>query len=382
MNAPPSESAPFAVQRVVDSPYFTNREVETRRVLEAMRGAGRLVLYGERRQGKTSVIRRAAQRVRDEGGVVLEADAWTVDSLDALTRALLASVPASWLVGERVGRLIRTLRGALVLTADAQGRPQLALAGSGMADPHPDERFRAVLEGLDGIAAGGDTPVGVVIDEFQHLDALHPRAVPMLRSVVQDTPNLAWLFAGSVVGAVEEMIGPQGPFHAIERLEVKGIDEDHLVEWMRHRFGTHGVEAAADTVRTLYERAGPVTEYVLRLANRVHRRARPRGRAEPDDVDVAFDEIVAEQESSYGIIWDKMSRTKRLVLQAVARGEQHLASREVLDRYGISGASAAGYAVGELRSDAVLAPGKPYRISDPFLAAWIRMVTRAPTRAG
>lgn len=372
------ESRPFAVQRVVERPFFTDRDVETRRVLDAMNGTGRLVLYGERRQGKTSIIRRAAQRVRERGGVVLEADAWTVDSLDGLTRVLLASVPATWLVGERVGQLVQALRGLIVLTADSKGRPQLALAGPGAVDPHPEERFRSVLEGLDAAAAGTDAPVVVVIDEFQQLGALGPQAVPALRAVVQDTPNLAWVFAGSVVGLVEEMIGPRGPFHAIERLEVKGIDEAHLVSWMADRFRTHGVDVAADTVRTIYERTGPVTEYVLRLASRVHRRSRERGSAGPEDVDVAFEEIVAEQESAYGIIWDKMSRTKRLVLRAVARGEQHLASRAVLERYRISGASAAGYAINELRSDAVLAPGKPYRISDPFLAAWIRSVTTEP----
>ena len=378
MNLGRPESSPFAVQRVVERPFFTDREAETRRVLEAMRGAGRLVLYGERRQGKTSIIRRAAHRVRDQGGVVLEADAWTIDSLDALTRILLASVPSSWLLGERVSRLVRTLRGLIVLTADAKGRPQLALAGPGSSDAHADERFRAVLEGLDEIAGRSEGPVVVVIDEFQHLDALHARAVPMLRSVVQDTPHLAWIFAGSVVGLVEDIIGPDGPFHAIERMEVSGIDEDHLTTWMHDRFASHGVDVPEATVRAIYERAGPVTEYVLRLASRIHRRARSRGHAAAEDVEAAFAEIVAEQESSYGIIWDKMSRTKRLVLQAVARGEQHLASRVVLERYGITGASAAGYAVNELRSDAVLAPGKPYRISDPFLAGWVRTVTREP----
>jgi hypothetical protein len=37
--------------------------------MEAMRGRGRLVLYGEHRTEKTSVIARAAERVRGEGGV-------------------------------------------------------------------------------------------------------------------------------------------------------------------------------------------------------------------------------------------------------------------------------------------------------------------------
>lgn len=378
MSHTPSDEPPFATQRVVDPPFFTDRDAETRRVLDVMRTAGRIVLYGERRQGKTSIIQHAARRIEQAGGVVLQADAWTVDSLEGLSRALLASAPSSWLVGERAMQLVRTLRGLVVLSADSKGRPQISVAGTGASDLHPEERFADVLRGLDRTAERAAEPVVVVIDEFQHLDSLHPRAVPILRGVVQSTPHLAYVFAGSVVGLVEAMIGPQGPFHAIDRMRVGGIDAEHLTLWIRDRMATHGVRTSERTVERLYDRAGPVTEYVLRLAARVHRRARRRGRAGTDDVDAAFDEIVAEHESSYGIIWDKMSRTKRLVLQAVARGEQHLASRAVLQRYRITGASAAGYAINELRSDAVLAPGKPYRISDPFFAAWIRAVTADP----
>jgi hypothetical protein len=73
-----------------------DREAEVARVVEAMRGRGRLVLYGERRMGKSSVIARAAERVRGDGGVVLTADAWTLAGLDELNRALMAAVPGNW----------------------------------------------------------------------------------------------------------------------------------------------------------------------------------------------------------------------------------------------------------------------------------------------
>ena len=67
---------PFVTQQLAGGAHFTDREREVSRVLDVMRTAGRLVVYGERRMGKSSLIRRAAERVQEAGGVVLSADAW------------------------------------------------------------------------------------------------------------------------------------------------------------------------------------------------------------------------------------------------------------------------------------------------------------------
>jgi uncharacterized protein len=363
---------PFSTQRIALDEYFTDREREVARVLEAMRTRDRLVLYGERRMGKSSVIARAADRIRSEGGVILSADAWAVDNLDDLNRAFLQSVPADWLVGDRLSALLQSLRALVAVTVDDSGRPSLQFSGGGAPDARAAERLARILGGVDRIAAGHDGPVVVVVDEFQRVEDVEEGSGGLLRRIVQETPHLSYVFAGSIVGLVMELLGPQGPFHAIDRLEVKGIDPDHLIPWIGHRLESHGVRVAPAAAEAVYELGGPVTEYVIRLAKGVYRRGRERSAVTPAVVHAAFDEVVADYAGSYELIWDPLATTKRQVLRAVADGEQKLTSRAVMDRYEMSSSSAATQAVMALRHDGLLAPGKPFRVSDPFFAAWIR----------
>jgi hypothetical protein len=362
---------PFRTQRVAAGPFFTDREREVRRVVDAMRGRQRLAVYGERRQGKTSVIARAAERLREGGGVVVMADAWMASDLAALNRDLVRSVPGWWLVGEKAQGLLRSLAGRVVLSADEHGNPQLGFSGGPGRDDRPEETFERVLRALEEAAIGGGEAVAVVIDEFQEVASLHPRGGALLRGVMQDTPGLAYVLAGSIMGAVEELIGPKGPLQGIDRLEVGGIDPDHLIPWLHHRLETHGVGCDRAVAEAIYDRAGPVTEYVVRLAKVVHRTGLAEGEASLDTVSGAFQEIIADQEGAYELIWAKLSPSKRSVLRALAAGETRLTSRAVLDGYGLGSSAAATYAINELRADGILAPGKPFRISDPFFHAWI-----------
>lgn len=153
------------------------------------------------------------------------------------------------------------------------------------------------------------------------------------------------------------------------------MDPEHLVPWIEHKMEANDVEVLAGTGSRIYEIAGPVTEYVLRLAKVVHRRARQAGgkkEASPHLVEAAFQEVVADFRGSFELIWAHLSPSKKQVLRAVANGEQHLTARDVVQRYGLGSSSVASYAINELRDGAFLAPSKPYRISDPFLAGWIR----------
>jgi hypothetical protein len=192
----------------------------------------------------------------------------------------------------------------------------------------------------------------------------------VLRSAVQETPGVGYVFAGSAVGLVMELIGPGGPFHAIDRLEVGGMARDHLVPWLRHRFESNGVRITEALAGALYDRAGPVTEYIMRLAKVTYLRA--DGAVTAATLEDAFAEVVADYEGSFELIWDGLSSSKRQVLRAVAAGEEQLAARAVMDRYGLSSSAAASYAIRTLRHDGILAPGKPFRVSDPFFAAWVR----------
>jgi uncharacterized protein len=366
---------PFKTDQIVKSPHFTDRENETRRVIRAMRHRERLVLYGERRQGKSSIIARAADKLRAEGGIVISVDVWKLENLEGLNRAILSAIPASWLTGKRLETLGRSLRGVFSLSFDDEGRPVVALGAGRVHDPHPEETLESILRALDEIASQGDAAVVVVIDEFQHLDRLRPDGSALLRSITQETGKLSYVLAGSIVGMVTDLIGPKGPFHGVDRIQIKEIDPSYLGSWIDHRLQTHGVEAEAGLGALIIERAGPVTEYVMRLAKVVHRIGLEAGRADHRTTQLAFDEIVSDQDGTFDLVWDKVSTTKRQILRGIADGEERLTALIFLQRYGIGSSSAASHATRELRNDGILAPGKPHRVSDPFFAAWVRRRT-------
>lgn len=328
--------------------------------------------------GKSSVIAHARERFEGDGGVVIAVDAWTLDDLGELNRAILRSLPAGWLVGERAQRLLHALRSLVSLSVDEDGRPVLGLTGAVREPGDPAGTLARILRGIDALAEEEARPVAVVIDEFQRLTELHEAAGGVLRGAVQETGHVGYVFAGSIVGLVMDLLGPKGPFHAMDRLQIGAIDAGHLTGWMAHRFEANGVRASEAVVRSLVERAGPVTEYILRLAKVAFRRSLEDGVLTSSVVDRAFDEVVADYAGSFELIWDGLSRGKRQVLRAVAAGEQQLTSREVMERHELASSSAASYAIKELRYDGLLAPGKPFRVSDPFFAAWVLGNAMAP----
>lgn len=375
---------PFRTDQVVEAPYFADRDEETNKLLRVMRNRERIVLYGERRQGKSSVITRAARRLESEGGVVIMIDAWKVEDLNGINRAILKAVPFGWVKGTRLELLIRAFRGVVGLMPNEEGRPVLGLVGlSAHRDPHPDETLERILKGLNDVAGESKTPVVVVIDEFQNLEKIRTNGGALLRSIVQETGHLSYVFAGSMVGLVMNLIGPKGPFHGIERIEIGEIRADYLATWIQERSKSCGVEWTSDASPFLVAKAGPVTEYILRLAKAVHWiGTQSKGAVMPDTIDQAFAEIVADMDGTFDLIWSKMSNTRRKVLRGIADGEVRLTTDHFLSRYHLGSSSAASRGERELRDDGILAPGKPPRISDPFFAEWISKHGEIPLPLG
>jgi hypothetical protein len=364
-------SQPFPVARVAATPDFADRAREVRAVSQAMRSGGRLVLYGERRQGKSSILARASATAQRRGQVVATADAWRADTIRGVARQLLASLPRRILVGKRVSGTLRALAGLVQLSVAEDGRPTLSLA-RGSDTREPWAVLEGILSGLDRVGREMRTPTVVVLDEFQQLEGLEKGSIQRLRGITQELQHTAFILAGSIVGMVTEAIGPRGAFHGIPSLEIRGIDPDYLVPWVRDRLATGDFRMEPGVAEAIYELAGPVTEYVMQLGNRVWSRGVEQGAVGVDDVARVMDQLVRDDAGRMELLWNQMSRGKRALLRALAAGEERLTSREVMERYGFRNSAAVSRAMDALRRDAIVAPRGENRISDPIFARWVR----------
>lgn len=358
---------PFKVG--VPEAAFTDRADEMSRVLDAMRAGGRLIVYGERRLGKTTLLRRAAERIAREGGVVVYVDAWAAADAAAVARRILEQLPRSWLLGERAADLLRTLAGMVTLgVSSTSGAPVIRL------DPGqrrlPDDAVQRLIRALDGAAGHADGPVVLVLDEFQKLEDRTGIAPAELRGLAQECGHLAVILSGSAQGTIVELMAPDAPFYGVPALEVGPIDGAHLARWLRSKLERAGVEISPGASRRIVERAEGITSYVLELGNQVA--AAAEGPVTPDVVDAAFRAVSRARAAQYELIWDGLNAHARNLLVALAHGEEALTGQDVRERYRLPASSTVVYHLDQLRARAILRPIRTPAIADPFFRAWIR----------
>jgi hypothetical protein len=297
---------PFRVGHHVRGAFFTDRADELRIVLRTMGSGGRLLVWGPRRMGKSTVIGVAADRVRSQGGVVLSADLATVTSVAEAADRLLAAVSREERWHERLASWVRSFAPVVTLGADIAGRPRLrvALETRDQRGERERELLSGVIDRVDAVAAEHEQPVALVLDEVQQLGRIGGEAAEwLLRNRMQEHRHTAYVCAGSHESLVREMLQPKRAFYDFfEMLHVGPIDAEHLGRWIDDRLSGASVEARGVGPRVVDE-AGPRTQDVLLVARTLWFRASAAGRASPLDVGAAIDEIVTAEDAALRRTW-------------------------------------------------------------------------------
>lgn len=367
---------PFRIGEHVRVPYFTNRAAEVRAVRDAMRERGRLLVWGPRRMGKSSVIGVAAQRFCREGGIVVATDLATATSLTDAAERLLQAVAREKRWHDRLAAWAKSLGPVVTLSWDAAGRPRLSL-GVESRPRGPDAQrnlMERVLDQIEKVAAGEDQPVVVVLDEFQRLSELDGDAAEwLLRQRMQEHRHTGYVCAGSREHLVRELLQPQRAFYKFfDLLHVGPLEEDHLSEWIDHRLTRAGV-AATGVGTAIVKQVGPRTQDIVQTARAVWFATVMRGKVRPSDVTSAILEIVAGEEPALRRIWDDLSGVQQRVLRAVAAGAHQLHSTETRTTFRLGASSSVATAVDSMVGRSILERSDvEVRFDNPFFRIWVQ----------
>lgn len=381
---------PFRIDGVVEPPYFTDRAEEVKRIRRALeRPPSKLLVYGERRMGKTSALHVARMAVERAGGAVVFADLSTVSSpadmanrvLDAATRSL----GRSW--SNFLGELTSRLRVRLELVPDPATGLAIPRVEAGLRSREAGEQvesFVGLLDALEGMAEDRGATLGVVLDEFQELHRFGGESAEWrLRGVIQHHRRLGYVLAGSDASLIRSMLGENRAFYELfEPLHFGAMDPAHLARWIDERMeaGGAGVKGLG---RRVLEVTGSRTRDAVRLARAAYEVSGARtssdrtGGDEEGSVELArraLERVVAEEDDRMRVVWDNLTELQQNVLRAVAWNQAGLTARETLDRFGLGhGGSARNSALalekqGLLRKSEVEAG---YSFDSPFARAWV-----------
>ena len=350
----------------------------------------KLLVYGDRRMGKTSTLRVAIAEHGADGGLAGLADFSTATSYADLANRILGV--ATKALGRRWRDIALDFSGRLGTSLDTgidlisqlpTASLRAGLRNAGVAEQR--DALARVLDSIEAICAQRGVSLGLVLDEFQEIHRLGGEEAEWhLRGVIQHHQHISYIVAGSRTHLIERMISPSGAFYKVfDVLAIGPIDTDILAAWIDRSMtsggvGTEGV-GTGGVGRELIRVAGPRTRDVIQLARKVFDIAvqEEDGAVNADLVGRAFSEVVQDESEPLQALWNSYSPAQENVLRAVAAGAAALTSADTLQRFSLRSSAAATQSAASLIEKGVLvqtAPGS-YRCDSPFQRGWV--VTRA-----
>ena len=159
---------PFIYGGRVSGDAFCNRESEIRELLEAIRGRQHVIIYSQRRFGKTSLVWKILEETQKEGIIPVYADLYPISTLGEFIEEYAKAIARTLSMHEKAKRLMRELFSRLHLSMgiDTAGNPQWSV---GFDRSRESETFDEVVSSMENYLKRKGKYGVVVFDEFQQI---------------------------------------------------------------------------------------------------------------------------------------------------------------------------------------------------------------------
>jgi hypothetical protein len=377
---------PFVYGEVVPAAAFVNRLAELDRLAADLAAGQKIFLISPRRYGKSSLIRHALAAAARKGALTVEVTVSSFSSyiafLEGYSRALLAAETRWDRARAWLGEAIRSARPEVRYepdpTAMTPGAGSVSVSFPGVRSERDAARLAQEVFALPAkLAAARRRQVVVALDEFQAIAGFNGGSVEhAMRAAVQHQRDVAYVFAGSEPSLMERMLTPRRPFYkAGPVMRLEKIPSEEFAAFIDDRFARSGLRGEDGLGAAIVDLAGNLPYDVQRLAHETWDEVRAAGRrkATLDDLHQALKRLLAEQQTLFESLWQKLTLAQRAVLRAVViESGKELLSAETRERHRLGGASSVQAALGALvRDDVVSRAGGQYVVVDSLLREWV-----------
>jgi uncharacterized protein len=377
---------PFVYGEIVPDDAFVDREVELDRLVTDLAGGQKVFLISPRRYGKSSLVRQALGALARQNALTTEV---TVSSYSSYLSFLegyagaLAALDTKW---ERTkswfGGAIKSTRPELRYEPKEMGLGRFSVAFPLVKSERDVTRLANEVFALPGqLADARKRAVVVALDEFQAVTGFDGGSVEhALRAAAQQQRRVGYVFAGSEPSLMEQMIGPRRPFYkAGPVMRLDKIPADVFAEAIDRRFAKSGIKPEEGLGTAIVELAGNLPYDVQRLAHETWDDVRAAGgkRAALDHLHATLSRLLAEQDTMFEALWQRLTLAQRAVLRAVVlQGGRELLSADARARHRLGVASSTQAALAALvKQDLVMKEGARHVVVDSLFREWVARKT-------
>ncbi|MFL5945040.1 MAG: AAA family ATPase [Gaiellaceae bacterium] len=361
---------PFIYSHPVAPEEIIDRDGETRELLTAAVGGHYVRLYGPRKYGKTSLLRRVLlEGERGEGLIPVLVDLYGVLSVaDVAIRFERAY--AKQLKGKVRSRIEEFLQstglglslGALGISARLQLEPR--------TDPLP--ALHALLDLPLRLEETGGFRALIVLDEFQDITKVREMDA-LIRSHIQFQGDVAsFVFAGSEPGLMRELFenGDRPLYGQAVPMRLGRLADADIAEYIVARFRETG-RSAGEAVNPLVASARGHPQRAMLLAHRLWAVVSEGGSATLGDWGTAHMAALAELQPEFDAHWRRLSTSAQRALRAVVGGEGSPFQQRVLEQLDLRKSTARAALQALVGNATVEQEAELYVLVDPLFAEWI-----------
>ena len=367
-----TSAKPFEYGCVVKGDFFCPRPEIEKSLVRYMESGQNVVIVGERRIGKTSLIMSAFRKTRKLRLVY-------VDLLNIRTISDFCDRIAS--AASRMGKgesfVHRTLSFLTRLRPTLSVDPQ-----NGMPVISVDARIAEEESSLDDVIMmiekfSEKDRIVVVFDEFQEILKLEcpESALARLRSRIQFLADTCFVFSGSVRRDMVSIFTDSGsPFYkSAATLNVGAIDDAAFTAFLAKRFAVGRRKATPDFLHNVLESANRISGDVQQLCDAIWQESADGAFLSADDLKNGIAHVLKQEGSAFELQTRNLTRYQMKALTGIARlGGSHVFSADFISQAGLSSAPTAKRALDKLVDMGILyLHGKEYKVFNPFLKEWL-----------
>lgn len=308
-------SNPFEYEKLATGANFCGRDLEIERVMQLVRNRKNILLFGERRYGKTSLIKYAFQQMGKEQ-ITAFSDLFAVTSAEdvamCLYRAITDALPFS--LEEKAKSLMDFFK-----RVTFEIRPDRSGTSFSLTPAATDKGFEAMIHdalgGAESICERTGKRMVIALDEFQEISEIKEvRVDAILRERMQNLKHVSFIFSGSKKSVLSQLFTDrQQPLYGMaSSIPLGGIEINALREYCNDFLPNPIPELVFEQ---LYTMVRGQTKLIMQTCFWLYERETEPTEALVMDV---IDQIIDEKNEEFKMLFDHYSTADKKVIKLMA----------------------------------------------------------------
>lgn len=370
---------PFKFGKIVSDEHFYNREDELLRITQTLSSGNNIALYAPRRYGKSSLVAKALNELRDKGFICVHFDFMSVYSqktfIENYSKQILKSHKKSNIqkLISKFSALVQSIKASV--SFDLSGNPEFLLSFT--EHSNKEESLIDIINLPEALAEPKQQYV-IAFDEFQEINKLNGENFEkLLRSQIQNHKNTSYIFLGSKTHLLKDMFNNKNRafYNSADIINLPKIYVEKSIDYLQKSFNRFKVLIDNEAAAYLIEIAGNIPYYIQFLAHQIWEKTMIRNLNSIDKelIDEAMEDVLNYKDDYYWEQTNHQSIHRKKLLFAISQNATELYSDANSKKYELGAASTTQKSLEVLLNDGIIEKeNQQYQYADPFYKVFIQ----------